>query len=312
MTALVLTPQPPLATLDPMKDKSYEHTALGPAVVAWLGWMELGGTMPRTLDQYERDLSRLALAYPAKALGDLTDSDISHVIRSWGPKSRRVRMAAISSFFRWARRTRRIDSNPMEFLPSIKRGAQPYIETFTAAECEALVSLPEPDGALAMILLDAGLRKSEARHLQVRHAQPETGRLIVIEGKGGKDRVIPMTGRLKQALATLYTLDGLGRDDYLWYDRPGGGPHIRRRWPIGDGSFDRWWRRSVKTAGVRYRKPHTTRHTCATSWRRRGLALDDVQALLGHASIATTEALYVHSTADDVAARMLALEEAEL
>jgi hypothetical protein len=44
---------------DPLLDKSYRETALGPDVLAWLDWLELGGAAARTLDQYERDLSVL-------------------------------------------------------------------------------------------------------------------------------------------------------------------------------------------------------------------------------------------------------------
>src|SRR5262245_3382607 len=48
---------------DPLLDKSYQLTKLGPAIVDWLAWCELGGMRPRTLDQYERDLARGALMY---------------------------------------------------------------------------------------------------------------------------------------------------------------------------------------------------------------------------------------------------------
>lgn len=305
----VAVAEPGVVSFDPLRDRSYRDAALGRDVVDWLAWLELGGTAERTLDQYERDLARVCVMYPSKALADLTDGDLGHVVASWPKASRRVRKAAIDSFFKWAVRTRRVDTNPMAFLPVVKRRKQPYVETFTPAECEALMGLPLADGALCTLLLEAGLRKSEARHLRVKHALPESGLVVVIGGKGDKDRVIPMWGRLRQSLADLVLVERLSREDHLWYDRPGGGSVIRRKSPIADGSFDRWWRRCVEGAGVRYLKPHTTRHTMATNARRRGLSIDEIQKLLGHSSIATTESLYVHTGIEDVARHMAAIEK---
>ncbi len=87
---------------------------------------------------------------------------------------------------------------------------------------------------------------------------------------------------------------------------------IVRTGPVGEGTFARWWRRSLETAGVRYRVPHTTRHTFATRWRRLGLAIDDLQILLGHASINTTASVYLHTTVHDVAQRMRLIETQEV
>jgi site-specific recombinase XerD len=60
-------------------------------------------------------------------------------------------------------------------------------------------------------------------------------------------------------------------------------------------------------AGVRYHKPHTTRHTFATIWRRRGLDIEEIQTLLGHASIRTTVDTYLHVDLSLIAEHMAAL-----
>lgn len=130
--------------------------------------------------------------------------------------------------------------------------------------------------------------------------------VVVSEGaKGSKDRVVPMHMKLATALANLQLLEGLEPNDHLWYDRAGGAHRvIRRGKPLAESSFHRWWKRCLDTAGVEYRKPHTTRHTFATRWRQRGLSIDEIQVLLGHASISTTRDLYVHTGAEDVGVRM--------
>jgi len=58
--------------------------------------------------------------------------------------------------------------------------------------------------------------------------------------------------------------------------------------PLGAGSFDRWWRRCLVEASVRYRNPHVARHTFATRWLRRGGRLETLSIAMGHASIRTT------------------------
>jgi integrase/recombinase XerD len=297
----------PVRDYDPLRDKRYRDTALGPDIVAWLAWMELGGTALRSLDQYERDLAKVAMLYPSKGVGDLTDLELSAAVRTFPPASRRVRKSPMDTFFRWAVRTRRIDKNPMDFLPSIKRPAQKILDVFTDAEIEALAALPLIDGALTLTLLDAGIRKAEARMLQAKHIDLERSKLFVIQGKGGKDRIVPLSQRLASKLSELFVLEGINSKDYLWYTRPGG-YGVNREKPVGEGTFARWWTRCIADAGVRYRRPHTARHTFATTWRRRGLAVDEIQILLGHASIATTSDLYIHSEVEDVARHMELIE----
>ena len=62
-------------SFDPLRDKTYQSTRLGRDVADFLAWLELGGTSPRTLDQYERDLARGALMFPDRDAGTLEDGD---------------------------------------------------------------------------------------------------------------------------------------------------------------------------------------------------------------------------------------------
>jgi hypothetical protein len=88
---------------DPLRDKRYQSTRLGRDVADFLAWLELGGASTRTLDQYERDLSRGCLMFPDLPIDDWSDGELLHVARSFSPKQRRVRVAAYRSFFKWAR-----------------------------------------------------------------------------------------------------------------------------------------------------------------------------------------------------------------
>lgn len=299
---------------DPLRDKSYRSTRLGRDIVDFLAWCELGGMSPKTLLNYEPDLARGALMFPDKAIDEITGGDLLHLARTFPPKSRRVRMSTWRSFYKWARRTRRVTIDPTDELPEIKRNPQPVIRVFTDTETEALLSLPVIDAAPLAVLLEAGLRKAEASALRFQDCMPETGQVLVLNGKGGRDRIVPMSPRLAHLLNELLLLERPGPRDHVFYAVKANqfeGRKIMRAKSVGEATFARWWRRCLTDAGVTYRTPHTARHTFATRWRLRGLGIDDLQILLGHSSINTTASIYVHTRIADVAERMQMIELAE-
>lgn len=290
-----------------LRDSRHRSARAAREVSDWLSWLELEGKAPRTISDYEWAVARLLRTFPDKQLAEFTDGDLAQVLRTFPARSRRERQQAFKSLFRWARRTRRIAENPMEFLPEIRRQGQRAIDVFTDMEIAALTALEDGDGDLFLILFDTGLRQSEARNLRVRDCHLGTSELVVLRGKGDKDRVIPMTARLVQRLSEWFLLDGLAPDDYLWPTRPGG-YYLRRTTPMGETSFKAWYKRSLATAGVRYRKPHTTRHTFATRWLRMGGRLETVSRALGHASIRTTADLYAHLDLRDLRVDLAIIE----
>jgi integrase len=249
--------------------------------------------------------------YPAKTLAEFSDDDMAHVANSFPKASRRVRVAAYKSFFKWATGTRRITLRPTDALPVIRRQPKRVYDLFTGPEILALCELPIRDGALFQLMFDTGARKGDCRNLRLRDwkhdATPDApyGAVVFREGKGGKDRKVPITPTLARKLEELQVLEGVNPSDYLWWTRPGGGTRINRSTRIGNGSFSLWWINSLDTAGVRYRNPHMTRHTMANRWlsNKRG-RLDTLQLILGHESIQTTSDLYGHLDMRDVALDM--------
>jgi integrase len=238
---------------DPLLDKRYHQTRLGRDVVDFLAWMELGGAASRTLDQYERDLSRGCLMFPGHSIEQLTDAELLHVARSFKAGERRVRVAAWRSSFKWARQTRRISESPMETLPTIKRPAQRVIDVFSDEEIATLCDLPVRDGALMQLLFDVGLRKGEARNLRLMHVRPEEIRIL--RGKGGKDRVVPATVNVSQKVNELAILEGTALGTISGTHAPA----AARRSPAR--------RRSATDHSTRGGVAASTRPTCATATR---------------------------------------------
>jgi integrase/recombinase XerD len=282
--------------LDPLRDSRHRDAVAARDLSDWLQYLTIENKAARTLDTYERTAAVLLRAFPDKRFDEFTDGDLLHVLTLFPPRSRHINKAALNSFFRWGYLQRRIDGNPVDRLPQIKYRPNRSYDLFTEAEADALCALPSPDGHLLTLMLWGGLRRAEARYLTGKRLDLETRHIIVIDGaKGSKMRRVPMIGRVSQAAAELITLEGIGPDDHLWSSRPGGGPRVRRLTPIANTTFDEWWVKQLEAAGVRHRKPHMTRHTFATRLRELGLAMEEIQSILGHESIRTTSDTYVHS-----------------
>ena len=281
--------------LDPLRDSRHRDAVAARDLSDWLKWLELGNKAARTLDAYERYTAVLLRAFPDKEFADFTDGDLAHVLATFPPKSRHIVKAAFNSWFKWGYKTRRITGNPVEMLPAMTYKPNRSYDLFTAAESDALCALPSPVGQLMTLMLWTGLRRSEAMFLTGKRLDLGQSQVIVMEGaKGSKTRRVPMIDRVATAASELLTLEGIGPADFVWSVRPGGG-RVKRSQPIGNTSFDRWWRQSLDAANVRHRNPHMTRHSFATRMRELGLPMESIQQRLGHESIRTTSDTYVHS-----------------
>ncbi len=291
--------------LDPLKDSRHRDAAAARDLADWLVALELSNKAPRTLDTYERVCAALLRAFPSKAFGEFTDGDIMHVLAQCPARSRHVNKAAMNSWFKWGYKKRRIPGNPIDLLDPITYKPNRSYDLFTEAEADALCALPSPDGQLMTLMLWTGLRRAEARELTGKRLDLDREQIIVVDGaKGSKMRRVPMIHRVTVAALELTTLEGIGPTDFLWYDRPGGTRRVRRTKPIANTTFDLWWTRSLAAAGVRHHKPHMTRHTFATRMREIGMAMEEIQQLLGHESIRTTSDTYVHANLSAIGDRM--------
>lgn len=276
----------------------------------WVRWMLDGGSSPNTVDGYRRVTDRFLERFPDLAFADFTDEHIQGYIEESRPASRQTVRAPFANWFAWGYRTRRISANPMHHVDTYKQPPSPRIDVFNSDECKILCALPEPHGTLIAFLLGTGVRKSEASHATVRRFDLEHAEFHVVEAaKGGRARVVPLAHTLVSRLAEYFLLEGLGPDDYLWPIRPGGGTIVLHDRPITGPSMQKWWVDCVTRAGIPYRKLHTTRHSYATEWRRRGLSYDDVGVLLGHVKPDTTKKVYCHTGVVEVRQRMEALHE---
>lgn len=282
-----------------LRDLRHAHARAAREVTVWLSELANARRSPRTIREYGRIADGLMGHHPGKRLEDFTVDDLSVYLASFREPSRPVVKSALQGLFRWAYRRGYVPSNPVELLMEIKQPEQKLVTVFTDVEAETLCGLPSPDGALMRTLLSTGVRRAEAMALQVRHVNFDQRHIEVLKGKGGHDRLVPLTPTLAGKLDHWFTVDAMERDDFLWYSRPGGHwrDHSRR---IASSTFHRWWDSCISEAGVEYRNPHATRHTFATRSIRAGVPPDKVRRALGHRKLATTMEMYVHMSVDDL------------
>lgn len=149
--------------------------------------------------------------------------------------------------------------------------------------------------ALMAVMLYAGLRCAEALELRPRDVDLASYYLRV-RGKGKKERTVPIDTTLEPILEA-------------WRARRPSGPRFFTTLvgkPVGDRYVRRMVGRYGEKAGLEALHPHLLRHACASCWlNEKGLSLREVQMLLGHSRIATTE-IYVHANPDEIARKLRA------
>ncbi len=162
---------------------------------------------------------------------------------------------------------------------------------------------PERDLAVVVTLVTCGLRLAELLSLSMRSVDgPPDDRVIGVRGKGNKERTVPLEPEVEAILSTylesrLTRFPGrIGSADALFVANSG--KRMKR------GALQYMIEQLYREAGIRSRVPagalvHALRHTFATSVARNGASGTELQRLLGHESLATTQR-YVDATAREV------------
>ena len=157
---------------------------------------------------------------------------------------------------------------------------------------------------LLLTLYGAGLRRSEACQLKVRDIDSQRMVLRVEQGKGGRDREIPLSPTLLAALREYYRW--MRPKAYLF-------PGTRNGWradaPITSKVIWQAVRLAARKAGIDKRvTPHTLRHSYATHLLEAGADLRTIQLLLGHADLSHTT-VYLHLSRRHLHAAPIPLEQ---
>jgi integrase/recombinase XerC len=265
----------------------------------------LTSVAPRTIEAYGRDVAafvewagRADLAGPEQVDRTLLRRYVAHLAtRRYARRSISRKVAALRRYFAWLARTERLPVDPAAGL-SAPRGDGRLPHLLGQDDLNRLLDDPpaavqdDPparrarDDAVLEVLYGSGLRVSELCGLDLADLDLQRGRATVW-GKGGKQRVVPLSGPSVDALRAW--VDG-GRAAYVAPGSPDDACFLNQR---GRRLGPRDARRILDRRAASPTHPHALRHTFATHLLDGGADLRAVQELLGHADLATTQR-YTH------------------
>jgi integrase/recombinase XerD len=276
------------------------------------------GASTNTLDAYRRDLTDLSvhLRKRGRRMSDAATDDLRTYLATLadaGFKTSSVarRMSAIRQFFRFLYAERHRTDDPAAVLEGPKR-ARPLPKVLSIRDVDVLLDaardamndrksspLQRLRAARLRCLLEivyaTGLRVSELVALPLAAARRSQSMLIV-RGKGGKERVVPFNSAAKRAMADYLKMrerDNQASESKWLFPSFGESGHLTRQ----------HFARELKALGARCGiaperlSPHVLRHAFASHLLHNGADLRVVQTLLGHSDISTTQ-IYTHVLED--------------
>jgi len=267
-------------------------------------WLE-DGLAQNTLEAYRRDMQAfvdwLCVDRECLDLDRVTEVEINNWLADQTKLTRAStanrRLASLRRYYLWARRQGRIDSDPCLRITAAKQAVR-MPKTLTEGQVEALLNAPNRhthlglrDRAMFEVLYATGLRVSELVGLAVHHISLTDGVVRVVQGKGGKDRLIPM-GAEAAHWVTKYLNES--RPSLLGKQTSQALFVTARAAAMTRQSFWLIVKKYALIAGIHAPlSPHVLRHAFATHLINHGADLRVVQLLLGHADISTTQ-IYTH------------------
>jgi integrase/recombinase XerD len=274
------------------------------------------GFSRNTLDAYKNDLSqfvdfirkqaakedKLQLSWEKVDRSALLDYLVTLRERSYAPATMARKVAAIKSFFNFLVSEGTLKKNPTEGISGPKVG-KALPRAISVEDVEKLleqpdkVSTPEAkrDKAMLELLYATGMRVSEMVSLNLRDVNLKAG-FVRCFGKGSKERIIPIHNKAIKAVKTYIDearprLLGATGETAMFLNRRGQRLTRQGFWLILKGYAEK----AKLEADI---TPHVLRHSIATHLLHSGkMNLRELQELLGHANISTTQ-IYTHLTTD--------------
>jgi len=272
------------------------------------------GAGKNTLDAYRNDLADLAghLHAAGRTIAAATTDDLRGFLsalsaRGFKASSLARRLSAMRQLYRFLYAEGKRGDDPAAVLEGPKRGRS-LPKVLSIAEVDALLAQARKEMedaeappakrlrvarllCLLEVVYATGLRVSELVALPAASARRDQ-RMLVVRGKGGKERLVPLNQAAKRAMADYLALRAeTGRDaDSKWlFPSFGEQGHLTRQ------HFARELKTLGASCGIKPARlsPHVLRHAFASHLLHNGADLRVVQTLLGHADISTTQ-IYTH------------------
>jgi integrase/recombinase XerC len=286
------------------------HPQIRKGIDGFLKYLELRNSSAHTIRAYRNELNRLAEYLGPEIRWKQVDHTLlrgflSHLHGAGLSKVSVARaLAAVRSLFKWLAKEGIVQQNPAKLVSRPKLPTRlprvPTTEEMNAVLDSPLpegAAFPERDRAIFELLYGCGLRNSELIGIELSDIDEGNG-LILIRGKGKKQRYVPLEGAAAEALQTYRQarqalLNTTGRSTRKLFINRRGGPLTSRS--VG---------RIVKVIAIAKGlppdvHPHTLRHAFGTHMLAEGADLRAIQELLGHERLSTTQK-YTHLSINQV------------
>jgi integrase/recombinase XerD len=224
-------------------------------------------------------------------------------------------LAVVRCFFQWQHRRGLLVYNPAEHV-KLPKHDDPLPHVLSESEITRLIEMPDTTTALGLrdravmeVLYATGIRHREAQRLELYDVDLWSKRLTVRQGKGNRDRIVPLTSNAVYWLSRYLNASRPELATGQWK----AGPRKRTR-PLMLPSSALWLARTghelsyvmieqrikayARAAQVKA-NVHTFRHCCATHLLRHGASIRHIQRLLGHSSLHSTQ-IYLHLDTQDL------------
>ena len=268
-------------------------------------WLE-DGLSKNSLSAYRRDLTLFANwleldSECTKSIYQVVEADLTAYMaskRDDKASTANRRLTVFKRFYRYALRQHLVEQDPCLKLRAAKQ-AQRFPKVLSEEQVTTLLNTPDTDQALGLrdrtmleLMYASGLRVSEIVSLKTVALGLNEGVVRVVNGKGGKERLVPFGAEAGEWLrrylqeARHVLLEGKTCQEVFVGRHTGSGLTRQAFWSI--------IKRYAQLADIKVPlSPHTLRHAFATHLLNHGADLRVVQLLLGHADISTTQ-IYTH------------------
>ena len=254
-----------------------------------------------TVEAYMRDLRsfahfilRMYDVPPAKVEEPMVQRYVAWLYDRGREKASQARsLSGVKSFFNFLLISDRIESSPAEFVLTPKFGRH-LPDVLTTGEIDRIIAAVDGttpkeirDAAMLEVLYSCGLRVSELTSLRIRDLFFGEG-YIRVTGKGDKQRLVPRSSTARERIHRYLEVRRSARagEETLFLNNRGSSLTRVMIFTI--------LREAARRAGIEKKiSPHTFRHSFATHLLEGGASIRQVQELLGHESILTTE-IYTH------------------
>jgi integrase/recombinase XerD len=292
----------------PLPDPGPDPEGLQAHAVAWLEWLRVRNFSEDTVKDRivqvryfvewcaARDITRSSEV--TKPILERYQRFLFHRRRSDGKPltfhTQELRLRTVKGLFKYLSKTNRILSNPASDLELPKLGRRLPKHVLTVSEAEAVLAQPDitkrlglRDRALLETLYSTAIRRKELANLAVYDIDEERGTVMIRQGKGKKDRMVPIGER---ALAWIEKYRVEVRPELVVEPDPGALFLTMMGEAFSPGTLTELVRGYVDKAQIGKRGScHLFRHTVATLMLEGGADVRYVQEQLGHAQLSTTQ-----------------------